>query len=38
MVRYGFQNFCFRNRFVSEMLGAAYGVSKELHVEGFVLY
>ena len=33
MVRSGFRNLCFWNRFVSEMLRAAYGLSKELRVE-----
>ena len=36
MVHFGFWNFCFRNRFVSEMLGAAYGLIRELCV-GFFL-
>ena len=35
MVRSSFRNFCFRNRFVTEMLGAAYGLSRELRVECF---
>ena len=35
MVRLGFQNFYFRNRFVSEMHGAAYGMSRELRVGCF---
>ena len=35
MVCSGFQNFCFRNRFVTEMLGTAYGLSKELRVGCF---
>ena len=38
MVRYGFRNFCFRSRFVTEMLGTAYGLSRELCVGIFVLY
>ena len=33
-----FRNFCFQNRFVSNMLGAAYGLSRELLVECFVWY
>ena len=33
MVCSGFQNFCFRNRVVSEMLGAAYSLSRKLFVE-----
>ena len=33
MVRSGFRNFCFWNRVVSEMLGAAYGLSRKLLVE-----
>ena len=36
MVHFGFRNFCFWNRFVSEMLGAAYGLSRELCV-GFLV-
>ena len=38
MVRSGFQNFCFRNWFVTEMLGTAYGMRRELHVGCFVWY
>ena len=38
MVRFGFRNFYFRNRFVSETLGAAYGLSRELRVECFMFY
>ena len=38
MVRYGFWNFCFRNRFVTKMLGTACGLSRESHVGCFVLY
>ena len=38
MVRSGFLNFCFRNRFVFEMLGAVYDLSRELRVGCFVLY
>ena len=38
MVRSRFQNFCFWNRFVFEMLGAAYGLSRELCVGCFVWY
>ena len=38
MVRSGFQNFCFWNLFVTEMLGAAYGLSRELRVGCFVRY
>ena len=32
-IRSGFLNLCFWNQVVSEMLGAAYGVSRKLHVE-----
>ena len=32
MVRSSFRNFCFWNRFVTEMLGTAYGLSRELRV------
>ena len=32
MVRSSFQNFCFRNRFVTEMLRTAYDMSRELRV------
>ena len=35
MVRSSFRNFCFRNRLVSKMLGAAYGLSRELRVGCF---
>ena len=28
-----FQNFCFRNRVISEMLKATYGLSRKLHAE-----
>ena len=35
MVRSGFRNFCFRNQLVSKMLGAAYGLSRELRVGCF---
>ena len=38
MVLSGFQNFCFRNRFVTEMLGTAYGMNRELRVGCFVSY
>ena len=38
MVRSEFRNFCFWNRFVFEMLGAAYGLSRELRVGCFVWY
>ena len=38
MVRSEFRNFYFWNRFVFEMLGAAYGLSKELRVRCFVWY
>ena len=38
MVRSGFHNFCFQNRFVTEMLGSAYGMSRELRVGCFVWY
>ena len=36
MVRSEFRNFYFRNRFVTEMLGTAYGLSRELRVGCFV--
>ena len=36
MVRSGFQNFCFRNQFVTEMLGTACGLSRESRVGFFV--
>ena len=36
MVLSGFRNFCFWNQFVSEMLGVAYGLSRELRVRGFM--
>ena len=32
-VPYGFRNFCFRNRVVSEMFRATYGLSRKLLVE-----
>ena len=32
-VRSIFQNFCFRNRVVFEMLGATYGLSRKLRAE-----
>ena len=38
MVRSGLRNFYFRNRFVSKMLRAAYGLIKELRVGCFVWY
>ena len=38
MVRSGFRNFYFRNRFVTEMLGTTYGLSRELRVGCFVWY
>ena len=38
MVRSGFRNFCFWNRFVSEMIGVVYGLSRELRVGYFVWY
>ena len=38
MVRTGFRNFCFWNLFVTEMLGAAFGPSRELRVVCFVWY
>ena len=38
MVCSGFWNFYFWNRFVFEMLGAAYGLSRELCVGCFVWY
>ena len=38
MVRSGFRNFCFGNWFVFEMLGTAYGLSRELCVGCFVWY
>ena len=34
----GFQNFCFRNRVVSEVLRAAYGMSRKLCVEFCVIF
>ena len=33
-----FQNFCFWNRVVSEMLGATYGLSKKFHTEFWVIF
>ena len=36
MVRSGFRNFCFRNRFVIEMLGISCGLSRESSVGCFV--
>ena len=38
MVRSGFRNFYFRNRFVTEMLTTACGLSRELRVGFFVWY
>ena len=38
MVLSGFQNFCFRNRFVTEMLGTACGLSRESRFGCFVWY
>ena len=38
MVSSGFRNFYFRNRFVTEMLGTTYGLSRELRVGFFVWY
>ena len=38
MVRSGFRNFCFRNWFVTKILGTAYGLSKEVRVGCFVWY
>ena len=38
MVRSCFRNFCFRNRFVTEMLGTACGLSRESRVGCFVWY
>ena len=38
MVRSGFRNFCFRNRFVTEMLGTACGLSRESCVGCFVWF
>ena len=38
MVRSGFRNLCFRNRFVTEMHGTACGMSRESHVGCFVWY
>ena len=35
MVRSGLRNFCFRNRFVTEMLGTACGLSRESRVGCF---
>ena len=37
-VRSGFRNFCFQNRVVSEMLGAAYGMNRKLHAEFCVIF
>ena len=34
----GFWNFCFRNRVVSEMLGAAYGLNRKLGAEFCVIF
>ena len=36
MVRSGFWNFCFWDWFVTEMLGTAYGLSRELCVGCFL--
>ena len=33
-----FQNFYFRNQVVSEMIGAAYGLSRKLHAEFCVIF
>ena len=33
MARFGFRNFCFFKRVVSEMIGAIYGLSRKLGVE-----
>ena len=38
MVRSSFQNLCFRNRFVTEILENGYGMSRELRVGCFVSY
>ena len=38
MVRSCFRNFCFRNQFVTEMLGTTYGLSRELSVGYLVWY
>ena len=38
MVHSDFQNFYFWNHFVNEMLGATYGLSRELCVGFFVWY
>ena len=38
MVRSGFRNFCFWNRFVTEMLGTACGLNRESFVGCFVWY
>ena len=38
MVHSGSPNLCFRNRFVTEILGTAYGLSRELCVGCFVWY
>ena len=36
-VSFGFQNFCFRNRVVSKMLGVTYGLSRKLSNEFCVI-
>ena len=33
MVRSGFRNLCFRNRFVTKMLGTAYGQSRDIMLD-----
>ena len=38
MIRSGFRNLCFWNQFVTEMLVAVNGLSRELHVGCFVWY
>ena len=37
-VRFGFRNFCFLNRVVSELLETAYGLSMKLHTEFCVIF
>ena len=38
MARSGFRNFCFQNRVVSEVLGAAYGLSRKLSAAFWVIF
>ena len=33
-----FRNFCFRNRVVSKMIGAAYGLSMKRRTEFYVIF